>query len=108
MPLRKRRSRNAKAQRASRKRGFDSGLTDDPFEKLLDPDYQQSDEDLDTDSDSEHEELDRGFVFCMADNAVVQGDEGEPQGAAEDEDELTDFEEEGVLTAIESLKSVEA
>ena len=42
----------------------------------------------------------------MADNAVVQGDEGEPQGAAEDEDELTDFEEEGVLTAIESLKSV--
>ena len=39
MPLQSKRSRQAKAQRASGKRGFDSGLTDDPFEAMLDPDY---------------------------------------------------------------------
>ena len=105
MPIGNRRSKKAKAQRASGKRGFDSGFTDNPFEKLLDPDYQQSDEDSDSEADSEHEEPLQGFVFCMANDAVVQGDEGESEDRADEEEELTDFEEEGVLAAIQSLEN---
>ncbi|KAF8228147.1 hypothetical protein L208DRAFT_261635 [Tricholoma matsutake] len=45
----------AKAQRASVKRGFDSGLTDNPFECLLDPDYEPSTDDADKNNDSGNE-----------------------------------------------------
>ena len=36
------RSNQAKARRASEKHGFDSTFSDNPFEKLLDPDYEPS------------------------------------------------------------------
>lgn len=46
MPHRSARSEQAKAQRASRKRQFGSAFIEDPFEKLLDPDYHRLDLDV--------------------------------------------------------------
>ncbi len=39
MPLKTKRSQQAPLQRASEKQGFDSEFVEDPFKKLLDPDY---------------------------------------------------------------------
>src|ERR1700678_1666458 len=58
------RSEKAKAQRESGKRGFDSAFTDDPFEKLLDPDYEPSEASDNKQSDTEDEEHDEYAVTC--------------------------------------------
>lgn len=96
MPKKNQWSQQAKAQRASGKRGFDDGLTEDnPFEKIFDPDFEPDfsagrDDQVDSDDDV----TPSGYTFSMTN----ENSGGEEMDAEESEVELSseeeDFEEE--------------
>ena len=100
MPKLSWRSQQAKAQRASGKRGFDSGLTDNPFEYLLDPDYDEPNtDDADKNNDSGNE-LTCEYAFSLAQEKEIM----ENGDSEEDEDsEGSDLEEDGVHDSLAHL-----
>ena len=85
----------AKAQKASRKQGFDSGLTDNLFECLLDPDYDEPNtDDADENNDSRNE-LTCEYAFSLAQEKEIMenGDSEEnedSEGSDLEEDEVHD------------------
>ncbi|KAF4621818.1 hypothetical protein D9613_012166 [Agrocybe pediades] len=92
-----RRSEQAKAQRKSGKRGFDSGILENPFEKLLDPDFEPDplEDDLEDDPVT-GDEMDTNYAFSL-----YERNEGEEQlegvgqsGREPDESKISDEEEE--------------
>ena len=68
MPRKNARSERAKAQRASRKWVSDSAFIEDPFEKLLDPDYEPSDTSDDEQPGLADEEFNTHYAFLMGDD----------------------------------------
>jgi hypothetical protein len=93
-------SQQAKAQRASGKWGFDSGLTDNPFKCLLDPDYgEPSTDDTDENNDSRNE-LTCKYAFSLAQEKEIM----ENGDSEEDEDsEGSDLKEDGVHDSLAHL-----
>jgi len=110
MPQKNARSKQAKAQRASGKRGFDSGFTEDPFEKLhADPDYNPDmDEGL---ADTEIEdEFDTNYAFSLYEEEETEGDKStdsntsEVQVDSELDSEHSDYEEQKAHYAAERIQ----
>ncbi|TFK33869.1 hypothetical protein BDQ12DRAFT_669899 [Crucibulum laeve] len=92
MPKHSRQSRQAKSQRASYKANFDSGWTDDPFKKLLDPDYKPPEND---EEDSGVEDTPFGITFSLLDGTDKEtkedvDDEGNSGGEEIDEGPVED------------------
>jgi hypothetical protein len=87
-------SQQAKAQRASGKWGFDSGLTDNPFKHLLDPDYDEpSTNDTDENNDSRNELMCKyAFSLGREKEIIENGDSEEGEDS-----EGSDLKEDGVL-----------
>ena len=66
MPRKSHRSQQATAQRTSGKRGFDSGFFENPFAKLLDPDFKpEHTESVPEMTDSEDEDGDHNQAFSL-------------------------------------------
>src|SRR5271168_1641887 len=115
MPRAGARSEKAKAQRASRKRGFDSdsvdsAFTDDPFEKLLATDYEPSEASDNEESDTEDEEHDINYSFSMADTpesdlSIKKASENQEEDQ-DDEGEYRDYEAEEAASASERLQTL--
>ena len=117
MPRKNARSEKAKAQRASGKRVFDSAFNEDPFEKLLDPDYEPSDTSEDEQPGLADEEFDTHYAFSMGDDgsksqsniswmlAVNQFGSAmeELEHDGDDKDEHEDYEAEEAAKASERL-----
>lgn len=78
MPRPSAKVQQAKSQHASGKRGFDSGWTDDPFDALIDPDFEPTLSENGADSDDELST--RDFAF-----SITEGVEDEDSGAEVDE-----------------------
>src|ERR1700735_3635481 len=98
MPRKNCHSQQAKAQRASGKRVFDSAFTNDLIEKLFDPDYAPEIGELEEEiSDSDEENLTRNFAFSLVtDNKEGAGhrDIVEEDIETDEEEDFTDLEEE--------------
>ena len=93
-------SQQAKAQRASGRWGFDSGLTDNLFECLLDPDYDEPNtDDTDENNDSRNElTCEDAFLLAQEKEIMENGD------SEEDEDlEGSDLEENKVHDSLAHL-----
>jgi hypothetical protein len=74
MPKKSLRSQQAKAQRASGKRGFDTGYTDNPFEKLFDPDFEPDLSAREEEVDSDCNASPCGYTFSMVDEMSGEDD----------------------------------
>ncbi|TFK39600.1 hypothetical protein BDQ12DRAFT_722438 [Crucibulum laeve] len=70
MPKKSHQSQQAKAQRASKKRGFESAFMDnDPVERLVDPDFEPENGGDTSDSDKEILPA-AGFTFSIVEGAM--------------------------------------
>jgi hypothetical protein len=100
MPKLSCRSQQAKAQRASGKWGFYSGLTDNPFEHLLDPDYNEpSTDDTDENNDSRNELMCKyAFSLGQEKEIIENGDSEEGEDS-----EGSDLKEDGVQDSLAHL-----
>jgi hypothetical protein len=103
MPKRNQHSQLAKGQRQSGSRHFDSGLIEDFFEAILDPDYDtvQSDRIDEYDSDGE-KVVDGGLSFSL----VEAGEREDFDISEEISDEDRDLEDEEAVHAIEKGHNV--
>jgi len=113
MPRKNARSQQAKAQRASGKRGFDSGITENPFDQLLDPDYEDPVSEEEESEDEIEQEIDTNYAFSISDyrsqDAVKNGQDMEESNStvstdSDTENEYSDFETEQAFNAAERVK----
>jgi hypothetical protein len=103
MPKLSWRSQQAKAQRASGKRGFDSGLTDNPFECLLDPDYKEPNtDDTDTENNDSGNELTCEYAFSLGQEKEIVENGDSEEG---EDSEGSDLEEDGLRDSLAHLNS---
>ena len=120
MPRKNACSKKAKAQKASGKQVFDSAFIEDPFEKLLDPDYEPSDTSDNEQPGLADEEFDTHYAFLMGDDgsesqsniswmlAVNQfgSTMKELEHDGDDKDEHEDYEAEEAAKASKRLRSL--
>ena len=103
MPRLSAKVQQAKSQHASRKRGFDSGWTDDPFDALIDPNFEPTLSKNGANSDDELSSQD--FEFSIVEEEVKDDtDEAEDDEADDEWSEDKDVEEAATVISIESAK----
>ena len=99
MGKRKRRSQQAKTQRAAGQGCFGSAFTDDPFDDMIDPDFEPTASEDEDDSGNELDPSDH--IFSMVEG--VQDDESDEDGGWTDsDDEESDEEGAEVFASIEA------
>ena len=103
MPKLSRRSQQAKAQRASGKWGFDSGLIGNPFECLLDPDYEEPNTDnTNAENNDSRNELTCEYAFSLGQEKEIMENQDSDEG---EDSEGSDLEENGLRDSLAHLNS---